>query len=245
MATFDNICAAAISVLNTKDARAKAEQARIVANAWRSDSMPFQFDLTPPDRPARPQRPELLEPSQMPKRSGGDNGINKGAMLHAIAHIELNAIDLAFDMVARFGGMMPRRFTDEWIKVGEDEARHFTLLCGRLKSVHMKYGDLPAHDGLWQSAIDTAHALPARLAVVPMVLEARGLDVTPKLISQFRQAGDMDTAKILEMILREEISHVAVGTRWFKYLAERSKQNPEEWFIEHQFLGQPSPDQFN
>ncbi|MBV1901903.1 MAG: ferritin-like domain-containing protein [Kordiimonadaceae bacterium] len=232
MANFDNIGAAAISVLQTEDARAKAEQARIVAAAWRSEAVPFQFDLEPPERPARPAKPELLDPSKMPNRGKAGNDVNRRALLHAIAHIELNAIDLAFDMIARFGGMMPRRFTDDWISVGEDEARHFTLLTGRMKSMQTRYGDMPAHDGLWQSAMDTAHALPARLAIVPMVLEARGLDVTPRMISQFKQAGDPDSVRVLEVIYKEEIKHVAIGARWFKYLAEKSEQNAEAWFHE-------------
>lgn len=241
---FDNICDAAISVLQTQKARGKAEQARFVAAAWREGSLPFQFDQTPPDRPARPDRPQLLDPAQMPKRGRAGNENNRRALLHAIAHIELNAIDLAFDMVARFGSVMPRRFTDDWISVGDDEARHFTLLAGRLKSMQTLYGDLPAHDGLWQSALDTKDSLPARLAIVPMVLEARGLDVTPKMVSQFKGAGDMDSAKVLQLIYDEEIHHVAAGTRWFKYLAKQGELNPDEWFrdlVQSYFKGHVKP----
>ncbi len=241
---FDNISAASISVLNTEKPREKAEQARIVAAAWKAGSIPFQFDETPPDRPARPKRPELLDPAKMPRRGRAGNESNRRALLHAIAHIELNAIDLAFDMIARFGGVMPRGFTDDWIKVGDDEARHFTLLAGRLKSLQTVYGDLPAHDGLWQSALDTKNSLPARLAIVPMVLEARGLDVTPKMISQFKGAGDMDSAKVLQLILDEEIVHVSTGTRWFKYLAKQGDLNPDEWFrdlVQSYFKGHVKP----
>jgi len=241
---FDNIGDAAISVLKTERARDKAEQARIVAAAWRSGTLPFQIDTIPPDRPARPKRPELIDPAQMPKRGRAGNEANRRALLHAIAHIELNAIDLAFDIIARFGGVMPRSFTDEWVSVGDDEARHFTLLAGRLKSLQMIYGDMPAHDGLWQSALDTKHSLPARLAIVPMVLEARGLDVTPKMISQFKAAGDADSARVLQTIYDEEINHVATGTRWFKYLAEKGELNADEWFrdlVQSYFKGNVRP----
>lgn len=241
---FNNIAHAAISVLKTERARDKAEQARIVAAAWKSGSLPFQFDQTPPDRPARPKRPELLDPSQMPRRGRAGNETNRRALLHAIAHIELNAVDLAFDMVARFGGVMPRGFTDDWVKVGDDEARHFTLLAGRLKSMQTMYGDLPAHDGLWQSALDTKDSLPARLAIVPMVLEARGLDVTPKMISQFKAAGDDDSVRVLQVIYDEEITHVAAGTRWFKYMAQQGDLNANEWFrelVQSYFKGNVKP----
>jgi len=230
--SFDNIGDAAIAVLKTENAREKADQARIVAAAWKAGEISFQFDVTPPDRPARPAHPQLLDPSDMPKRGRGASDGNKRALLHAIAHIELNAIDLAFDIVARFGGVMPRAFTDDWISVGEDEARHFTLLTSRMKAMECLYGDLPAHDGLWQSAMDTMNSLPARLAIVPMVLEARGLDVTPKMIEQFKRNGDTASAKILQTIYDEEIKHVAAGSRWFKYLAQQGELDANEWFKE-------------
>jgi uncharacterized ferritin-like protein (DUF455 family) len=238
------ICDAAISVLRTEKPRDKAEQAQRVAAAWRADTLAFKFEATPPDRPARPKRPELLDPSEMPNRGKAGNDGNRRALLHAISHIELNAIDLAFDMVARFGAVMPRMFTDDWVAVGDDEARHFTLLAGRLKSLQCVYGDLPAHDGLWQSAMDTAGSLPARLAIVPMVLEARGLDVTPKMIEQFKRSGDSASADVLALILEEEISHVAAGTRWFKFLAKQGDLNADEWFkdlVKSYFKGHIKP----
>ncbi|MFC3050952.1 ferritin-like domain-containing protein [Kordiimonas pumila] len=230
--TFENISDAAICVMETENAREKADQARIVAAAWKSGELSFQFDKSPPDRPARPKRPQLLDPSQMPKRGKAGSESNKRALLHAIAHIELNAIDLAFDLIARFGGVMPRAFTDDWVSVGDDEARHYTLIASRMKTLECLYGDLPAHDGLWQSALDTRNSLPARLAIVPMVLEARGLDVTPKMIEQFKKSGDQVSAGILQTIYDEEIRHVAAGTRWFKYLAEKGDLDPNVWFKE-------------
>ncbi|MBL4790302.1 MAG: ferritin-like domain-containing protein [Kordiimonadaceae bacterium] len=235
---------AAISVLNTENPRAKAEQARMVAIAWRKEQLAFKFETAPPDRPARPKRPELLDPSDLPRRGRAGTESNRRAMLHAVAHIELNAIDLAFDIIARFGSGMPRMFTDDWVNVGDDEARHFTLLASRLKSLECLYGDLPAHDGLWQSALDTAASLPARLAIIPMVLEARGLDVTPKMIEQFKRVGDTASANVLETILEEEISHVAAGTRWFKFLAQRGELDADVWFkdlVQSYFKGQVKP----
>jgi uncharacterized ferritin-like protein (DUF455 family) len=141
-------------------------------------------------------------------------------MLHALAHIEFGAIDLAFDMAGRFGAGMPRAFVDDWIGVGADEAMHFALLDRRLRTLGAHYGALPAHDGLWEAAADTAHDLLARLAVVPMVLEARGLDVTPALVAAFERAGDARSAAILGRIYRDEIRHVAAGTRWFASVCE-------------------------
>lgn len=235
---------AAILVLNTEKAREKADMARIVAAAWRRGELVFEFPETPPDRPARPDKPQLLDPGQMPKRGRGGNENNRRALLHAIAHIELNAIDLAYDIVARFGAVMPREFTEDWISVADDEARHYTLLAGRLKALDTFYGDMPAHDGLWQSAQDTANSLPARLAIVPMVLEARGLDVTPKMVKQFKAAGDTASADVLEVILEEEIAHVAAGTRWFKYLAKQGELDADEWFkdlVQSYFKGQVKP----
>jgi uncharacterized ferritin-like protein (DUF455 family) len=139
------------------------------------------------------------------------------ALLHALAHIELNAIDLAWDLVARFAGNdLPRRFFDDWVAVADEEATHHGLLAARLAELGAAYGDLPAHDGLWEAAADTAHDLLARLAVVPLVLEARGLDVTPEMIRRLERAGDGASAAILRIIYRDEIKHVAAGRHHFK-----------------------------
>lgn len=229
---WTDIGAAACAVLTCGKAADKATLARQVAAAWRSGNILFAFSEMPPARPARPAAPELLAPSEMPRRRKGGNESNRRALLHAVAHIELNAIDLAFDIVARFGSIMPRAFTDDWIGVGDDEARHFSLLSSRLKAHQSYYGELPAHDGLWQSATDTVDNLAARLAVVPMVLEARGLDVTPAMITQFENSGDPVSAEVLQTIYSDEISHVAVGSRWFKFLANKVNRGPEAWFQE-------------
>lgn len=154
-------------------------------------------------------------------------------MLHAVAHIELNAIDLAWDLIARFADTgLPRAFYDDWVGVAADEGRHFTYLAARLAELDAAYGDLPAHDGLWQAAVDTAGDLTARLAVVPMLLEARGLDVTPAMVDKLQSAGDNQSALILQLILEEEIGHVATGCRWFEWSCRRHGLEPvSHWHI--------------
>jgi uncharacterized ferritin-like protein (DUF455 family) len=207
-------------VLLTAAPRDKLRAARATARAWRRGALAHRFDLTMPTRPARPDAPPLLPANRMPKRGKAGSERSRIAMLHALAHIEFGAIDLAFDMAGRFGEGMPRAFVDDWIGVGADEAMHFALLDRRLRALGADYGALPAHDGLWEAAGETAHDLLARLAVVPMVLEARGLDVTPALTAAFERAGDQRSAAILGRIYRDEIRHVAAGTRWFAFACE-------------------------
>jgi len=207
-------------VLLAAEPLAKVKAARSAARAWRRGALAHAFDVAMPDTPARPTRPQLLPPSRMPKRGRGGSARGRIAMLHALAHIEYSAIDLAFDLAGRFGAAFPRAFVDDWLGVGADEAMHFALLDRRLRALGARYGALPAHDGLWEAAAETAHDLLARLAVVPMVLEARGLDVTPSLVAAFERAGDVRSAAILGRIYRDEIRHVAAGTRWFSRLCE-------------------------
>jgi uncharacterized ferritin-like protein (DUF455 family) len=209
------IASAIRAVLETSDARTKVMLARAVARDWRLGRLSHAFDAPMPDRPARPVRPELLLPSAMPKRRRGGSGANRIALLHALAHIEFSAIDLAFDMAGRFGAGQPRTFIDDWLGVGADEAMHFALLERRLHSLGSFYGAHPAHDGLWESASLTAHDLGARLAIVPMVLEARGLDVSPQTIERLEAAGDNRSAAIVRRIYSDEIRHVGVGVKWF------------------------------
>jgi uncharacterized ferritin-like protein (DUF455 family) len=211
-----SIAQACRAVLEIADPRAKVKAARATARAWRRGDLAFAFDVAMPDRPGRPERPELLPPNRMPKRGKGGSERGRLALLHALAHIEFVAIDLAFDAAGRFGAEFPRGFTDDWIGVGADEAMHFALLQRRLRQLGSHYGALPAHDGLWDSAIETAHDALARLAVVPMVLEARGLDVTPATVERARAGGDEATARILHRIYTDEIRHVSAGTRWFQ-----------------------------
>jgi uncharacterized ferritin-like protein (DUF455 family) len=214
-------------VLETADPAAKVRAARSVARAWRQGALAYRFDATLPDRPARPAFPELLPPNQMPRRGKGGSERGRIALLHALAHIEFVAIDLAFDMAGRFGAEFPRDFVDDWISVGADEAMHFALLDRRLRTLGCHYGALPAHDGLWESAQATAHDPLARIAVVPMVLEARGLDVTPETIQRFRSAQDETSARILQRIYTDEIRHVRAGTIWFEFACSAKGFTPE------------------
>jgi len=215
-----SVAEACRAVLDSAAPRDKLRTARAAARAWRRGALAHRFDVAMPDRPARPEAPALLPPNRMPKRGRAGSPRSRIAMLHALAHIELNAIDLAFDMAGRFGAGLPRAFVDDWLGVGADEAMHFALLERRLRALGSCYGALPAHDGLWEAAAGTAHDLLARLAVVPMVLEARGLDVTPGLTASFERAGDARSAAILARIYRDEIRHVAAGARWFESLCE-------------------------
>mgnify|MGYP003646817778 FL=1 len=206
-----------VGVLGTADAAAKAGAARAVAADWQAGVVPDIGRAAPRDRPKRPAKPELLRPRDMPRRGKAQSEAGRIALLHALAHIELNAIDLAADILVRFPDAgMPMDFYNDWLTVLDEEAKHFLLLSDRLAALGAAYGDLPAHDGLWQAAQDTADDLLARLAIVPLVLEARGLDVTPKMIESLRNAGDEESATILDVIYADEIGHVAIGMKWFE-----------------------------
>ena len=180
--------------------------------------------------PGRPARPTLVHPRELPRRGFGSNE-GRAAFIHAVAHIEFNAIDLAWDAVYRFRGM-PDAYYADWVSVANDEARHFSLLRARLKEFGHDYGDFDAHNGLWEMAEKTAHDGLARMALVPRVLEARGLDVTPGMIVKLRALGDDATADILEVILREEVAHVAAGSRWYRWHCERAGVEPRARFRE-------------
>lgn len=235
----------AVAVLETADPAAKAALARAAAADWRSGDIAEVGSAAPPQRPGRPERPLLKRPGDVPKRKINRGTAGRSALLHALAHIELNAIDLAVDIIARFTGEdLPRAFYDDWVKVADEEAKHYLLLAARLQELGMAYGDLPAHDGLWQAAEETAHDLLARLAVVPLVLEARGLDVTPKMIAKLQAVEDHDSAAVLEVIYTEEIGHVAIGKRWFDHLcAARGLAPQETWqaLVRRHFRGQLKP----
>ena len=208
-----------VGVLGTPDAMAKAGAARAVASDWRAGVIPDIGGTAPGDRPKRPAKPELLRPREMPRRGKAQSEAGRIALLHALAHIELNAIDLAADILVRFPDAgMPMDFYNDWLTVLDEEAKHFQLLSARLGEIGAAYGDLPAHDGLWQAAQDTSDDLLARLAIVPLVLEARGLDVTPTMIKSLRNAKDDDSAAVLEVIYRDEIGHVGIGRKWFEHV---------------------------
>jgi uncharacterized ferritin-like protein (DUF455 family) len=218
-----DVSAACRAVLDEPEPLAKVKAARRAARAWRLGRLPWGFATPMPDRPARTGRPLLLPPSRMPKRGRAGSPRARIATLHAIAHIEYVAIDLAFDLIGRFGARFPEAFVDQWMKVGAEEAIHFALLERRLRACGARYGDLPAHDGLWEAAERTAGDPLARLAVVPMVLEARGLDVTPAIIDRFDAAGDSRSARIMRRIAEDEIDHVAAGVSWFRFLCDAQR----------------------
>jgi uncharacterized ferritin-like protein (DUF455 family) len=212
-------------VLLTADPEAKVMATRQIARAWRLGVLDHSFDTPMPDTPVRRATPILLPPNRMPRRGG--SGSKQVALIHALAHIEFVAIDLALDMIGRFGNGLPRSFVDDWMKVAADEAMHFALLFRRLKTLGSHYGALPAHDGLWEAATETSHDLLARLAIVPLVLEARGLDVSPSTISRFEGAGDRTSARILTRIYADEINHVGTGFRWFSVVCANQHLEPE------------------
>jgi uncharacterized ferritin-like protein (DUF455 family) len=178
--------------------------------------------------PGRPPQPRLVSPRELPRRGLGTVQ-GRLALLHAVAHIEFNAINLAWDAVYRFRGM-PLEYYRDWIGVAADEARHFALLQARLVELGAAYGDFDAHDGLWEMAVKTADSCLARMALVPRVLEARGLDVTPGMIARLREVGDTASAEILDIILREEVAHVAAGSRWFAHCCVREGRDADATF---------------
>lgn len=225
-----SIAEAARGVLELADPRAKVREARRVAREWARGNLSHRFPVAMPDRPDRPAEPVLLPPGRMPKRGKAGTERSRIALLHALAHIEFVAIDLAFDMIGRFGAQFDPSFVDDWMRVGADEAMHFAVVDRRLRQMGSRYGALPAHDGLWESAELTAQNVNARLAVVPMVLEARGLDVTPSTIDRFLAVGDTASAAILSRIYNDEIRHVRTGTKWFqRTCAERDLTPHLEW----------------
>ncbi|WP_457583261.1 ferritin-like domain-containing protein [Ensifer canadensis] len=229
---FHSLRGAAVEAISTADLTIKTELAQEAARRWqrRALSLRSPLDRPVPLRPGRPEKPVLTPPTQVKKRSLGSlNG--RIALLHSIAHIELNAVDLALDIVARFASEpVPNSFFDGWMKVAFEEAKHFRMVRQRLNDLGADYGDLPAHDGLWQAAHDTRNDLTARLAVVPLILEARGLDVTPALQARMRETGDFETAAVLDVIYEDEKGHVAVGAKWFRFLCARERKDPAATF---------------
>ena len=228
------LAAMAVAVLTTADGRAKTALSHAMATRWRQArdaGTPLAVgQATPPRHPARPAAPQLLPPREVPRRRPG-SPTGRIALLHAIAHIELNAVDLHWDIIARFSAHpMPLGFYDDWVQAADDEAKHFNLLCDCLEALGSHYGAMPAHAFMWQAAEDTAQDLLGRLAVVPMVLEARGLDVTPGMIALFRASGNAQAVAALETIYREEVAHVAYGSKWFNWLCGRDGHDPKPTF---------------
>jgi uncharacterized ferritin-like protein (DUF455 family) len=232
------------AALLTAEPDAKVFAARRVARDWRLERLAYAFPDPMPDRPAWPADLECLPPKAMAKRGKFGSERGRAALWHAIAHIEFVAIDLALDMAGRFGAERGPRFVSDFLAVAADEAMHFALLARKLVTLGSRYGALPVHDGLWQAAQDTAHDVAARLAVVPMVLEARGLDVTPATLERVAASGDAQGARILQRILDDEIRHVAIGVKHFDEVsAERDQPPLEMWrnLVEIHFRGRLKP----
>ncbi len=224
----------AVEVLTTADGRAKTALSHQHAATWRAAraaGTPCAIgNATPPDAPSRPDRPALLDPRDVPRRRPGTLA-GRQAILHAIAHIELNAVDLHWDIIARFAHVpMPMGYFDDWVKAADEESKHFNLVCDVLEESGSHYGALAAHAGMWRAAADTHDNFLGRLAVVPMVLEARGLDVTPSMIEVFKSAGDTGAVAALEVIYAEEVGHVAYGSKWFHFLCGRHELDPKDTF---------------
>jgi uncharacterized ferritin-like protein (DUF455 family) len=216
----ENVFEAARQCLACNDPVQKVALTAAVAAAIGADPLILDgSDAAPIGTPGRPDRPRLVAPRELAARGLGSRE-GRAALVHAVAHIEFNAINLAWDAVYRFRGM-PGEYYRDWARVAADEARHFTLLSARLAELGFSYGDFDAHDGLWDMAMRTADSCLARMALVPRVLEARGLDVTPGMIERLRRVGDDATVAILEVILREEVAHVAAGSRWFAWCCAR------------------------
>ena len=218
--------------LDECDPEAKAAAAIAIASCLREGSLAIDVDAPAPTDACvagRPARPLLVTPREVPARGLGTPE-GRAALLHAVAHIEFNAINLALDAAWRFRGMPPEFYFD-WTSVAADEARHFRLLRTRLAALGHSYGDFPAHNGLWEMAEKSAGRCLARMALVPRLLEARGLDVTPGMIARLQSLGDAESVAILQVILREEVAHVAIGTRWFEWCCEREGVEPGETFL--------------
>ena len=218
--------------LDCGDVAGKLALTRETAERFAAGGLHVDVDAAAPiepiGAPGRPPLPRLVPPRQLAQRGLG-SAEGRAALVHAVAHIEFNAINLAWDAVYRFRGL-PAAYYADWVQVAADEARHFGLLAARLGELGHAYGDFDAHDGLWDMAVRTADSCLARMALVPRVLEARGLDVTPGMIERLRSVGDTATVTILETILREEVAHVAAGSRWFAWCCERSRVDPQATF---------------
>jgi len=211
----------ALKVLQITDPAAKASATRALQAGEVDTHQTLAFSAPLPGRPARPA---LVPTAQVPRRSPFTPE-GRAALLHAVAHIEFNAINLALDAIWRFADL-PEAYYRDWLQVAQEEALHFSLLREHLQALNHDYGDFDAHDGLWAMAEKTAGDLTARMALVPRTLEARGLDATPPMQARLRKAGDLKAVAILDVILRDEIGHVAIGNRWYRWLCERDGLDP-------------------
>jgi uncharacterized ferritin-like protein (DUF455 family) len=222
---------AALACLLITDPQTKVEQTQQLYKRWLAGELTISNDdVIVPDVAGHPKKPELVAPKDLPRRRNSkESGV--ATLIHAVTHIEFNAINLGWDAVARFSDM-PEQFYDDWARVAFEESQHFVLLRDHLLTLGYDYGDFPAHSGMWDMAKKTHGDVLKRMALVPRVLEARGLDVTPKMMNKLRGSGDHRAVEILEIILQEEIGHVTIGTHWFNYLCEQRKLDPLSTFKE-------------
>ena len=221
----------ALAALRESDGAAKCAAAQALKAEWDAGQLPFDGDATavePIPAPGRPPRPLLVSPREVEQRRVSTPE-GRAALIHAIAHIEFNAVNLALDAVYRFRGL-PREYYHDWLLVAAEEAHHFTLLRAHLCALGFDYGSFSAHNGLWEMALKTAHDPLVRMALVPRVLEARGLDVSPALIGKLKSCGDARAVEILEIIQRDEVGHVRIGNRWYNYLCEQRGLDAVETF---------------
>jgi uncharacterized ferritin-like protein (DUF455 family) len=230
---YETLADYSIAVIKQTVPAQKVRLARQAGKFWFARKIPATHSSRPsriPELPGRPARPELFSPHDMPRRRMGSK---KGmiALVHSLAHIELNAIDMTFDLIARFcDAPLPQAFLDGAVKIGIEEADHFEMINDRLEELGAAYGDLPAHGELWEAICKTRHDLLARLAIVPLVLEARGLDVSLTMIAKVKAAGEPTIAKTMDTIYNDEITHVAFGAKWFKYLCDQQEIDPRSKF---------------
>ncbi len=222
---------AAYQSLMTADVDEKLSMTQMVAKQWKERSLSLQHSIAMPQKipqPGRPARPQLVAPRDLPRRRLSTPE-GHAALLHSVTHIEFNAINLAWDAVYRFRDM-PEAFYDDWVHIAQQESEHFQLLREHLRTFGYDYGDFAAHNGLWEMAVKTDFDVLVRMALVPRVLEARGLDVTPAMMKKLQACGDQAAVEILHIILREEIEHVAAGSRWFRYACAQQNRHPESTF---------------
>jgi uncharacterized ferritin-like protein (DUF455 family) len=222
--------AAALQVLCLSDPAAKAAAARVLPDTEGASLDPAAALHHAGRLPGRPERPALIAHTALSRRSPFTTA-GRAALLHAVTHIEFNAINLALDAAWRFPGL-PQAYYRDWLRVASEEALHFQLLSDHLATLGHAYGDFDAHDGLWTMVEKTALDVTARMALVPRTLEARGLDATPPMQARLRQAGDLRAVEILDVILHDEVGHVAIGNRWFRWLCERDGHEPLEHYAQ-------------
>lgn len=224
---------AALHWLVECDAVRKAAGVRRLAQAWAAGELGLDADAvlsTSPVAPGHPAKPELVSPLTVQRRAM-NTPEGRAAMIHALVHIEFNAINLALDALWRFPNM-PREYYADWLRVADEEALHFTLLAEHLQTQGYAYGDFSAHNGLWEMAVRSQHDVLVRMALLPRTMEARGLDVTPGTKAKLMQAGDSAVGPILDIVMRDEIGHVAIGNRWFNYLCAQRGLEPAATYAE-------------